>query len=332
MRRRSCTDFCSKLSHAIKDDTTAIRATLLPLQTSAVTVEAGIATLHSETRSVKDDTVSIRDALPPLLASTTAVREAQSLQQHQAIMEWLSPTDFPTQQHDIISRRQDGTAQWFLDSVEFKRWLDGPDKTLFCPGIPGAGKTMMAAVAIDYLCRTAQSDDIGIAYLFCNYKAQVDQSALNLFAAVLKQLVQGRPDIAAPVMRIYDHHSKRRSKPSVDELIQALLSACSSYSTVYIIIDALDECSNTDGVRRHLIDRIRDLQASSNMRLLLTSRFIPEITHRFQSDPMLEVRASEEDVRRYIQGQIHRLASCIQHNKELQYVVQSKIIEAVDGM
>jgi len=94
-------------------------------------------------------------------------------------MEWLSPIDFPAQQHDIITQRQEGTGQWFLDSPEFKRWLQGSDKTLFCPGIPGAGKTMMAAIAIDHLCRTAQCGDIVVAYLFRNYKAQADQKLLG---------------------------------------------------------------------------------------------------------------------------------------------------------
>lgn len=97
---------------------------------------------------------------------------------------------------------------------------------------------MMAAVAIDHLCQTTHSDDVGIAYLFCTYKAQVDQTARNLFAAILKQLVQSRPDIPPPVMGIYDKHYKRGNKPSLDELMQALLSICSSYSTVYIVIDA----------------------------------------------------------------------------------------------
>jgi hypothetical protein len=226
-------------------------------------------------------------------------------------MEWLSPTDFPAQQHDSISRKQHGTGQWFLDSAEFKKWLDGPERTLFCPGIPGAGKTMMAAIAIDYLRQMPRSDDIGIAFLFCSYKAQVDQNARNLLAAVLKQLLQGRPDNTAPVMGIHDHHSKRGTKPSLDELTQALLSLCSSYSTVYITVDALDECSNTSGVRRQLIDKLRSLQANKNVRLLFTSRFIPEVTEDFQSSPWLEVRASEEDVRRFVVGQISRLPNCI---------------------
>src|SRR6266704_3252811 len=123
-------------------------------------------------------------------------------------MEWLSPTDFPALQHDIITRRQEGTGQWFLDTPEFKRWLQGSDKTLFCPGIPGAGKTMIAAIAIDYLCRTARSNSVGVAYLFCNYKAQADQSAASLLAALLKQLVRSRPGIAAPVTYIYEYYLK----------------------------------------------------------------------------------------------------------------------------
>jgi len=245
------------------------------------------------------------------------------------IMHWLSPTDFPAQQHDIISRRQEGTGQWFLDSSEFKRWLQGSDKTLFCPGIPGAGKTMMAAIAIDHLCRTTLCDDIGVAYLFSNYKAQIDQSVPSLLAALLKQLVQSRPDTAAAVTHMYDH-SKRKSRPSLDEIFGALQSVCSNYTTVYIVVDALDECA--DGARGRLIDKLCELQARIDMRLLFTSRFIPEITQKFQSNPILEVRASEEDVERFVAGQMPRLPKCIQRDEDLKQDVQNKIVEAVGGM
>ena len=295
-----CAKLYRKLSDAIKDDTTSIRA-------SAIAIEAGIDTLH------------------------TATRDAQSLQHHQAVVEWLSPTDFPAQQHDIISRRQEGTAQWFLDSAEFKEWLQGPNKTLFCPGIPGAGKTMMAAITIEHLCRTAQAD-IGLAYLFCNYKSQVDQSEHGLLSALLKQLVQSRVDITAPVTHLYDHHSKQKSRPSLDEIFTALLTICSHYAGVYFVVDALDECSDQDGTRSRLVEKLRDLQAKTNVRLLFTSRFIPEVTEKFQSDPILKVEASEEDVKRFAAGQIPRLPKCIRRDSELALTVQSKIVEAVDGM
>jgi Cdc6-like AAA superfamily ATPase len=315
-------DLYRKLSDAIKDDTSSIRI-------STVAIEAGIDTLHAETRLVKDETVSIRNALPPLQASTDAVRDAQSLQYHQFVVEWFSQLEFSAQLHDIISRRQDGTAQWFLDSVEFREWIQGPEKTLYCPGIPGAGKTMMAAVAIDHICRTSPND-VGIAYLFCSYKAQFDQTVPSLLSAILKQLLRSLSDIPHPVRDIYDHHSKRRTKPHLDELVHAIVSTLSSYSTVYMVIDALDECSNKDGVRPQLIDNLCRLQASCNVRLLFTSRNIPEVTEAFRSNPCLEVRASEEDVKHYIASHLPRLRISI--DDQLVRDIESKIVDAVDGM
>jgi Cdc6-like AAA superfamily ATPase len=276
-------------------------------------------------QAIKDDTTSIRNTLPTLHASVVA-------QQHHNIMKWLSPTDFPAQQHDIITRRQEGTGQWFLDSPEFKSWLQGSDKMLFCPGIPGAGKTMMAAIVIDHLCRTAECDDIGVAYLFCSYKEQALQSVSSLFAALLKQLVESRPDIAASVKQIHDHHLKQKSRPSFDEILRILQSICSSYTTVYIIVDALDECADRDGTRGRLIDKLRELQARTDVRLLFTSRSIPEITQKFQSNLILEVRASEEDARRFVAGQIPRLPNCIRRDDELRLTVENEIVKAVDGM
>jgi hypothetical protein len=247
------------------------------------------------------------------------------------MMQWLSQTDFPAQQHDIISRRQEGTGQWLLDSPEFKGWVQAVYQTLFCPGIPGAGKTMIAAIAIDYLGRTVQAD-VGLAYLFCNYKSQVNQSVYGLLSALLKQLVQSRGDIAAPITSLYDHHLKRNSRPLLDEIFAALHTVCSKYAGVYIVVDALDECTDQDGIRSRLVEKLRDLQAKTNVRLLFTSRFIPEITEKFRSDPILEVRASEEDVKRFVAGQIPRLPSCIRRDYELTRMIQSKISEAIDGM
>lgn len=84
-----------------------------------------------------------------------------------------------------------------------------------------------------------------------------------------------------------------------------------------------------DGTRGRLIDKLRELQAREDVRLLFTSCFIPEITQKFQSYPVLEVRASEEDVRRSVAGQTSRLPNCVQRGDELKGVVQKKI---VDGM
>ena len=51
------------------------------------------------------------------------------------VIHWLSPLDFFSKQNDALSRRQEGTGQWLLETVEFQSWLDAAGKVLWCPGI-----------------------------------------------------------------------------------------------------------------------------------------------------------------------------------------------------
>jgi hypothetical protein len=321
----SNTNFDSKLSQAIRDDTTSIRDQLPVLQSNTIAIKADVDMLRAGTQAIKDDTESIQ-------ASTLAIRDAQTMERHRTIMQWLSPTDYPTQQHDIITRRQEGTGEWFLESPEFQKWLQGSDKTLFCPGIPGAGKTMMSAIAIDHICKTAWNESIGVAYLFCNYKTQGDQSALSLLSALLKQLVQGQPDMATPITSIYDYHTRRNTRPSLNDIFRILQSVCSNYTAIYIVVDALDECADRDGARSRLVNKLDELQTKSDVRLMYTSRFIPEIMQKFVSHPLLEIRASPHDVRRFVEGRIPYLPKCIQRDDDLKRTIQDKVVEAVDGM
>lgn len=188
---------------------------------------------------------------------------------------------------------------------------------------------MIASIAIDYINRRAQTD-VGLAYVFCTYKSQVDQSLNHFLSALLKQLVQSRTDIIDPVTHLFNNHSERKSRPSSDEIYTALAAVCSNHTRVFFVVDALDEC--TTDQRNQFIEKLRELQTRTNVQLMLTSRFIPEITSKLQSDPTLEIRATEEDVKQFVEGQIPRLPSCIRRDDQLKHAVQSKIVEAIDGM
>jgi len=151
-------------------------------------------------------------------------------------------------------------------------------------------------------------------------------------AAILKQLVQARPSITGPVSLLYERHSSRKTKPSLEEISTALQTVLKMFSSVYLVIDALDECSDRDGTRSRLLAELRDLQREVDLRLMVTSRFIPDIENEFRSMPMLEVRATDADVKRFVRGQIYRLSKCVQRDIELQGFVEDKIVDAVDGM
>jgi Cdc6-like AAA superfamily ATPase len=232
----------------------------------------------------------------------------------------------------LIARREEGTGQWFLESPEFADWLHVPRSTLFCPGIPGAGKSMLAAIAIEHLLETQASDSVGVAFIYCNYKTQTEASTSTLLAALLKQLVQSRPVVDDSISKLHEQHNSRSTKPSFQEIFVALQAVLKNFSRVYFIIDALDECSNQNGTRNQLLAKIRDLQRETDLRLISTSRFLPDIEINFASTPTLEIRASSPDVRQFVRGQIHRLPSCIRRDYQLQNLVEDKVIEAVDGM
>lgn len=198
--------------------------------------------------------------------------------------------------------------------------------------MPGAGKTMIAAIAVDHLLKTVQSSSIGIAYVYCNYKAQEEQGTSNLLAAILKQLVQARPSLVDPVNRLYMQHVNQGTRPSVEDIFKALLDVLAKFSAVHVVIDAVDECRESDGTRNLFLAKLRDLQAKTDLRIMFTSRMIPDIVNEFKTALRLEVRASDEDVKRFIAGQVHRLPRCIQRDAALQRMVQDKLTEAVSGM
>ncbi|CAD0018639.1 unnamed protein product [Aureobasidium pullulans] len=62
------------------------------------------------------------------------------------ILNWLTPMDYALQHNDFAGRREPGTGQWLLDSSEFQTWLAVAGRMLYCPGMPGAGKTMLTSI------------------------------------------------------------------------------------------------------------------------------------------------------------------------------------------
>jgi hypothetical protein len=276
-------------------------------------------------------TIAIKDNLHSVQTNVNTIRAAQITEEYQAVLDWLSPTDFTAQQHDIIKRRAAGTAGWFTESSKFKSWEQGHHKTLFCCGMPGAGKTMMAAIAIDHICTSTSNDKIGLAYGFCNYKNQADQSALGLLSTILRHLVDSRPDLGSPLLDMHSQHMKRKTRPSLVEVTTALKTVCMGYDSSYIVVDALDEFmgsrSGGDSGRARFIHELRTLQTVADIRLLFTSRPIPEVTQLFNSDITLEVRAMDEDIQQFVASHVSA-----NYDLVLKAEIVDKITVAADGM
>jgi len=204
---------------------------------------------------------------------------------------------------------------------------------LFCPGIPGAGKTILTSTIVEELYARFENDgNVGIAYLYCNYRRQHEQSLEDLFASLLKQFIQEQPSIPDIMKTLYDRHKDKRTRPSLDEILGILQTVAAAYSRVFIIADALDECQVSDGCRQSFLSSLLNLQERCGANLFATSRPISSIEREFEGNSMLEIRASEGDVRRYLDGHMFRLPGFVARSLERQEEIKMDIIKAADGM
>lgn len=249
------------------------------------------------------------------------------------VLKWLTNIDYGPQQSDNLQRRQPGTGQWLLDSTEYSTWLNTDKQTLFCPGIPGAGKTILTSILVDDLCKRYPNDtSIGVAYVYCNFQQKGEQTAYDLLASLLKQLVQGQSSLPSGVKDLYSQHQAKKTRPSIDEISKALQSVAAIFSRVFIIVDALDECQASNKCRSTLLLEIFNLQAKTKANFFATSRRIPDIERAFKGYPSLEILASDEDVQKYLDSQMSELPGCVSKRPELQEEIKIKIVKAIDGM
>jgi hypothetical protein len=249
------------------------------------------------------------------------------------ILRWLTSIDFATQQNDFISRRQEGTGRWLLDSDEFQKWVNQSGRTMFCPGIPGAGKTILASIVVDYLDNQYHGDPTtGIAYIYFDFRRQHEQKPEGVLSSVLKQLAQEQAPLHESIEALCWRHNCRQTRPSLSEVATALHSVVATYSRTFIIIDALDECQVSGEGRRKFLSEISNLRRQTQANLFVTSRFIPEIENEFEGCGSVEIRASSDDVRRYLEGHISQLPSFVSRNVDLQEEIVTEITQAIDGM
>ena len=184
----------------------------------------------------------------------------------------------------------------------------------------------------DLLTRFQNDPSIGIAYLYCNFRRQDQQKAKDLLESLLKQLAQSQSSLPSNVKELYDRHKIKRSRLSLDEVSRCLQSVAAIYSRVFIIVDALDECQVSDGCRTRFLTEILNLQDKRGVNVFATSRFIPEIINEFEGSAQLEIRASEQDVRTYLDYHMSPRRAFLRKNQELQEEIKLKIIEVVKGM
>ncbi|KAJ7892300.1 hypothetical protein B0H14DRAFT_2267306, partial [Mycena olivaceomarginata] len=116
-------------------------------------------------------------------------QNSESDKKRAEIIDWLSPINFFQRQAEIFSTRQSGTGEWLLADSKFKEWEAETGKILWCRGIPGAGKTVLASVVVNDLKKRNYAQNVAVACIYLNHKEKDVQNPANLLAGLWRQLV-----------------------------------------------------------------------------------------------------------------------------------------------
>ncbi|KAF2655446.1 ankyrin [Lophiostoma macrostomum CBS 122681] len=232
------------------------------------------------------------------------------------VLDWLTGYDYQNRHHELCRVRTPHTGAWFYESEEFKAWALGasrpgskvrPSNVLWCHGVPGCGKSVLMATAVDHFLSQAEvNPSLGVAYFYFDYKTK--STSRDVISSLLKQLCLLRRSVPRTLQQIYeryrdDHIStsfetlKARKGPETGEIFAALLDVASEFDKAYICIDGLDECAPE--YRGSVFEILRRLM-KSRCRLLVTSRYEEKFDSLFQGKPRKHLEAAFNDVKAYV--------------------------------
>ncbi|OGM50007.1 hypothetical protein ABOM_001263 [Aspergillus bombycis] len=247
--------------------------------------------------------------------------------EHKKILDWLAPSSHESQHLDAYKKHQPGTVKWFLESQEFLSLMNGDVSTLFCPGIPGAGKTILASMVIKHLQEQGDGQSC-ITFLYCSYGKRQEQTTENLLSTLLRHVVEQCDLIPESVSLLYESHTKKHIKPTPDSLLDTLIHIIRTQNRAFLVVDAVDECP--DETWKGLLKAIRKLQDNTRLGFMATSR--PSLEREIQGATRLEIRASQNDIESYLDNRFQELSKCAQQDSRLKENIKQQICDAADGM
>ncbi|TVY45194.1 Serine/threonine-protein phosphatase 6 regulatory ankyrin repeat subunit C [Lachnellula occidentalis] len=242
------------------------------------------------------------------------------------IRTWLSPTDFESEGSEYrkhLNTHVAGTGDWIFETEQYRNWHDAATGSLWIQGIPGSGKSVVAANIIHAL----KNEATPVLFFFSRRIIKSNSEPGNLVRDCLYQFLDHSKSLQARLKSLIEQHSVVGKVP-FHELWRVLLSAFSTVPRVYILLDALDELEvEEDDLLQRLL-ALGQLRPDST-KLIMTSRPLPHLQAVLKGPSMTDLRLTgrviAKDINKYVD---HRLAN--QQEKVLTEDDESAIKQALD--
>ncbi|KAJ5357654.1 hypothetical protein N7541_004812 [Penicillium brevicompactum] len=225
----------------------------------------------------------------------TAPLSTESLQQ---IKVWLSPTDSDTPASEYkkhLNSHAAGTGEWILETEQYRQWSESKVGNLWIRGIPGCGKSVVAA---SFISRFRRLQDGPVLFFFFREIIQANRSPRSLMQDFCHEMLEYSPWLQSQLNQIKAQHSSVGAVP-YKELWKCMATAMGSIGKVHCVVDALDEMEQgNDQFFQDLLDLGR--QSSGSIKLIITSRQVPHVEKHLKGTSLVDLRLDRRNVDRDI--------------------------------
>ena len=198
------------------------------------------------------------------------------------------------------------TGLWLTNGPEFRDWLTNKTaKNIWCHGIPGSGKTVLASAVIEEVLK-CRSHSAAAAYFYCDYKDVKTQDPANILGSLTKQLIRQSERCFKESEAFYDiHHSGKQVSTSYspDELRDLVVQTSSFFNRTMIVVDGPDECGKDTTTVVGLLSSLSKSETSSVQTLFL-SRDEIEIRETLTDYNPVSIAANKGDLQLYVAAEL----------------------------
>ncbi|KAK2834871.1 hypothetical protein FQN49_006833 [Arthroderma sp. PD_2] len=288
--------------------------------------------------SVKDD---IREMHSVIKETRNTAEDIAFKQKREEIRRWLSPSDPSTNHDKARSQCQYGTGRWSLQCDKYSKWKTQRSSFLWLHGITGCGKSILSSSIITNLQQSVPSQSL--LYFYFDFRDTRKQTLDNMVRSFISQLYSDNPDTREHLDSLFSSCQHGHLQPSCESLCSVLLKMIERIEEVWVVIDALDECSTREGSpTKGLLSWIKDqLNAEqSNIHFLVTSRPEHDIKIGFndicRNEDIVEIQSSliTDDILGYIRGRVRdgkRMERWRSH-PDIQEEIETRVLQQANGM
>lgn len=209
-----------------------------------------------------------------------------------------------------------GTCEWLLNHPEYIRWAGCDGGLLWIKGTPGSGKSTLLKYILDQ--RSSDRRHLHLSFFFHGRGNELQRTTLGLFRSLLHQILhympKALPDLLQAFKQMQIKFGAKLQWYAADlyKYLESSLSKVLQTQSVYIFVDALDECDRDDAARllldiQRLLDKVKPPNGNA-LRICLACRHQPE----WKCLPEYEIVAEQQnraDISIYVQAQLSNISA-----------------------